>query len=56
MRNFRVKQCRESLPDGFHNKISSKIVTMASKSDPKTARKSTVMPLEIKCLNLLTVG
>ena len=51
-----VQNFRESLPDGFHNKISSKIVTMASKSNPKTARKSTVMPLEIMCLNLLTVG
>ena len=26
-----VQDFRKSLPDGFHNKISSKIVTMASK-------------------------
>ena len=51
-----VQDFRESLPDGFHNKKCSKIVTMASKSTPKTATKSTVLPLELMCLNLLTVG
>ena len=51
-----VQDFRESLPDGFCNKISSKIVTMASKSTPKTATKSTVLPLELMCPNLLTVG
>ena len=51
-----VQNICESLPVEFHNKISSKIVTMAFKSNLKTARKSTVMPLEIMCPNLLIVG
>ena len=50
-----LQEFRKSLPDGFHNKISSKIVTMASKSTPKTITKSAVLPLELMCLNLLSV-
>ena len=50
-----VNEFRNKLPKGFHDTLSTPIVTMAATSAPKCKNKQVVLSLETMCLNILTV-